>query len=197
MAMSSNGNRGFDREGHSVCYNAYGVFRDTEMYERIFGDEEKLEKGINLLHFKPGGVNSLIQVTNLKDMPKRELRIFVNVPWYFSMLYSMFYFFEFSIQISTFISAFAFFFLDNSKFIRPEDIPVQYGRLSRPSDLQNGPPKPTSKFTVKGGEKVNIQLPSSLAIHNSQLTTVAAGVSLFEIFLTVSKKGEDKQQISK
>jgi hypothetical protein len=76
---------GFDREGHPVCYNHYGVFKDKDMYERIFGDEEKLnkflrwrvqvlEKGIKLLHFKPGGVNSLIQVTDLKDMPKRELR---------------------------------------------------------------------------------------------------------------------------
>lgn len=37
------------------------------------------------------------------------------------------------------------------KFIRPEDIPVQYGGLSLASDLQNGPPKPASEFTVKGG----------------------------------------------
>lgn len=44
------------------------------------------------------------------------------------------------------------------RFIRPEDIPVQYGGLSRPTDLQNGPPKPASEFTVKGGEKVNIQI---------------------------------------
>ena len=48
-----------------------------------------------------------------------------------------------------------FFFF---RFIRPEDVPVQYGGLSRPSDLQNGPPKPASEFTVKGGEKVNIQI---------------------------------------
>lgn len=79
----------YDREGHPVCYNAYGVFRDREMYERIFGDEEKLkkflrwrvqvlERGIKLLHFKPGGVNSIIQVTDLKDMPKRELRVASN-----------------------------------------------------------------------------------------------------------------------
>nr|POF03091.1 patellin-6 [Quercus suber] len=34
----------YDREGHPVCYNAYGVFRDKEMYERIFGDDEKLQK---------------------------------------------------------------------------------------------------------------------------------------------------------
>lgn len=44
------------------------------------------------------------------------------------------------------------------RFIRPENIPVQYGGLSRASDLENGPPKPASEFTVKGGEKVNIQI---------------------------------------
>lgn len=80
---------GFDRKGHPVCYNAYGVFKDKDMYERVFGDDEKLEKflrwrvqvlerGIKLLHFKPGGINSIIQVTDLKDMPKRELRVASN-----------------------------------------------------------------------------------------------------------------------
>ena len=44
------------------------------------------------------------------------------------------------------------------RFISPEDVPVQYGGLSRPGDLQNGPAKPASEFTVKGGEKVNIQI---------------------------------------
>ncbi|EXB99397.1 hypothetical protein L484_016373 [Morus notabilis] len=182
---------GYDREGHPVCYNAYGVFRDKDMYDRIFGDEEKLkkflrwrvqvlERGINLLHFKPGGVNSLIQVTDLKDMPKRELRvasnqilslfqdnypemvarkIFINVPWYFSVLYSVFSPFLTQRTKSKFVISKEGNVAETLyKFIRPEDVPVQYGGLSRPSDLQNGPPKPASEFTVKGGEKVNIQI---------------------------------------
>ncbi|XP_015897403.3 patellin-6 [Ziziphus jujuba] len=182
---------GYDREGHPVCYNAYGVFRDKDMYEKIFGDEEKLkkflrwrvqvlERGIKLLHFKPGGVNSIIQVTDLKDMPKRELRvasnqilslfqdnypemvarkIFINVPWYFSLLYSMFSPFLTQRTKSKFLISKEGNVAETLyKFIRPEDIPVQYGGLSRPSDLQNGPPKPASEFTVKGGEKVNIQI---------------------------------------
>ncbi|XP_062094951.1 patellin-6 [Humulus lupulus] len=183
--------QGYDREGHPVCYNAYGVFRDKDMYERIFGDEDKLkkflkwrvqvlERGINLLHFKPGGVNSLIQVTDLKDMPKRELRvasnqilslfqdnypemvarkIFINVPWYFSMLYSVFSPFLTQRTKSKFVISKEGNVAETLyKFIRPEDVPVQYGGLSRPSDFQNGPPKPASEFTVKGGEKVNIQI---------------------------------------
>ncbi|KAI3447829.1 hypothetical protein Pfo_004494 [Paulownia fortunei] len=182
---------GFDREGHPVCYNAYGVFKDKEMYEKIFGDDEKLkkflrwrvqvlERGIKLLHFKPGGVNSIIQVTDLKDMPKRELRvasnhilslfqdnypemvakkIFVNVPWYFSLLYSMFSPFLTQRTKSKFVISKEGNVAETLyKFIRPENVPVQYGGLSRPSDLLNGPPKPASEFTVKGGEKVNIQI---------------------------------------
>lgn len=182
---------GHDREGHPVCYNAYGVFKDKDMYERIFGDEEKLkkflrwrvqvlERGIELLHFKPGGVNSIIQVTDLKDMPKRELRaasnhilslfqdnypemvarkIFINVPWYFSVLYSMFSPFLTQRTKSKFVISKEGNVAETLyKFIRPENVPVQYGGLSRPDDVHVGPPKPASEFTVKGGEKVNIQI---------------------------------------
>ncbi|KAK9124640.1 hypothetical protein Sjap_014242 [Stephania japonica] len=181
----------YDREGHPVCYNAYGVFKDKEMYERIFGDEEKLkkflrwrvqvlERGINVLHFKPGGVNSIIQVTDLKDMPKRELRVasnqilslfqdnypemvarkvFINVPWYFSMLYSMFSpFLTLRTKSKFVISREGNVAETLYKFIKPENVPVQYGGLSRPGDHDNGPPKPASEFTVKGGEKVNLEI---------------------------------------
>lgn len=44
------------------------------------------------------------------------------------------------------------------RYIRPEEVPVQYGGLSRPGDLESGPSKPASEFTIKGGEKVNIQI---------------------------------------
>ncbi|GJS30425.1 patellin-6 [Tanacetum coccineum] len=182
---------GYDKEGHPVCYNAYGVFKDKEMYEKIFGDNDKLkrflrwrvqvlERGIKMLHFKPGGINSIIQVTDLKDMPKRELRvasnhilslfqdnypemvarkIFINVPWYFSMLYSVFSPFLTQRTKSKFVLSKEGNAAETLyKYIRPEDVPVQYGGLSRPSDLNTGPPKPASEFTVKGGEKVNIQI---------------------------------------
>ncbi|MCL7042942.1 hypothetical protein MKW94_014017 [Papaver nudicaule] len=140
---------GYDKQGHPVCYNAYGVFKDKEMYERIFGDEEKLQKflrwrvqvlerGIKLLHFKPGGINSIIQVTDLKDMPKRELRVASKH------------------ILSLFQDNYLKWLL--SRYIRPENIPIQYGGLSRPGDFQNGSPVPATEFTVKGGEKVNLEI---------------------------------------
>ncbi|KAJ8647670.1 hypothetical protein MRB53_000693 [Persea americana] len=180
-----------DRNGHPVCYNAYGMFKDKDIYERIFGDEEKLkkflrwrvqvlERGINLLQFKPGGVNSIIQVTDLKDMPKRELRVasnqilslfqdnypemvarkvFINVPWYFSMLYSVFSPFLTQRTKSKFVIAREGNVAETLyKFISPENVPVQYGGLSRPDHLQTGPHKRAAEFTVKGGEKVNLEI---------------------------------------
>ena len=35
---------------------------------------------------------------------------------------------------------------------------MQYGGLSRAGDLENGPPKPASEFTIKGGEKVFLEI---------------------------------------
>ncbi|CAN0927623.1 PATL6 [Linum grandiflorum] len=159
--------QGFDREGHPVCYNAYGVFKDKELYEKVFGDDEKLnnflrwrvqvlERGINLLHFKPNGVNSIIQVTDMKDMPKKELRVASN---HIFVLYSMFSPFLTQRTKSKFVISKEGNVAETLyKFIKPEDVPVQCEGLSRPGDLHNDPPKPASEFSIKGGEKVNIQI---------------------------------------
>ncbi|KAI8012708.1 Patellin-3 [Camellia lanceoleosa] len=32
---------GFDKEGHPVCYNAYGEFQNKDLYHNTFSDEEK------------------------------------------------------------------------------------------------------------------------------------------------------------
>ena len=79
---------GFDREGHPVCYNVYGEFQNKELYQKTFSDEEKrmkflrwriqfLERSIRKLDFTPGGVNTIVQVNDLKNSPgpgKWELR---------------------------------------------------------------------------------------------------------------------------
>lgn len=80
---------GHDKEGHPVCYNVYGEFQNKELYNKTFGDEEKrnkflrwriqfLERSIRKLDFNPGGINTIFQVSDLKNSPgpgKRELRI--------------------------------------------------------------------------------------------------------------------------
>ncbi|RWW78911.1 hypothetical protein BHE74_00012819 [Ensete ventricosum] len=188
---------GWDRRGHPVCYNAYGVFKDAAMYERVLGDADKLqrflrwrvqvmERGIRLLHLRPGGVNSIIQVTDLKDMPKRELRAASNhILSLFQDNYPEMVARKVGstaeqvrdrprrqcggdalqvIRSNLLCSSSSLLFADadtNSschRFIRPEFVPVQYGGLSRPGDLQNGPPKPATEFAIKGGEQVNLEI---------------------------------------
>ncbi|KAL9245472.1 hypothetical protein vseg_019119 [Gypsophila vaccaria] len=80
---------GHDREGHPVCYNVYGEFRDKELYTTTFSTEDRrlgflrwrirfLERSIRGLDFGGGGVNTIFQVNDLKNAPgpgKRELRL--------------------------------------------------------------------------------------------------------------------------
>ncbi|KAA3473444.1 patellin-3-like [Gossypium australe] len=79
---------GFDKEGHPVCYNVFGEFRNKELYQKTFSDEEKrqnflrwriqfLEKSIRKLDFRSGGICTIVQVNDLKNSPgpaKWELR---------------------------------------------------------------------------------------------------------------------------
>lgn len=181
----------YDKVGHPVCYNAYGIFRDKELYHKIFGDDEKLkkflrwrvqilERGIKLLNFKPGGVNAMIQITDLKNMPKKELRaasnqilalfqdnypemvarkVFINVPWYFSALYSMLSPFLTQRTKSKFVIAREGKVTETLyKFISPENVPIQYGGLSRPKDVDFGPHKPAAEFSIRAGEKINLEI---------------------------------------
>ncbi|KAJ8493447.1 hypothetical protein OPV22_015168 [Ensete ventricosum] len=108
---------GVDKECHPVCYNIYGEFHNKQLYEKVFGDAEKrqrflkwriqyLEKGIReRLDFTPGGVSSMVQVTDLKNSPRlgkhRQVtkqavtllqdnypefiakKVFINVPWWY------------------------------------------------------------------------------------------------------------------
>lgn len=83
---------GVDKEGHPVCYNAYGEYQNKELYNATFSDEEKrtkflrwriqfLEKSIRKLDFSPDGICTIVQVNDLKNSPgpfKRELRQATN-----------------------------------------------------------------------------------------------------------------------
>ncbi|XP_077253341.1 sec14p-like phosphatidylinositol transfer family protein [Tasmannia lanceolata] len=188
---------GLDREGHPVCYNIYGVFENNELYQKTFGTEEKreqflrwrfqvMEKGIHNLNFKPGGVSSLLQITDLKNAPgpsKKELRfatkqavgllqdnypefvarnIFINVPfWYYA----------FNALVSPFLTQRTkskFVFARPAKvtetllkYIPAEDIPIHYGGMKRENDTEfnigNGG---VSECIVKSGSTETIEIPA-------------------------------------
>ncbi|KAK1436683.1 hypothetical protein QVD17_02465 [Tagetes erecta] len=84
--------QGVDKEGHPVCYNAYGEYQNKELYNETFSTEEKrtkflrwriqfLEKSIRKLDFSPNGICTILQVIDFKNSPgpfKRELRQATN-----------------------------------------------------------------------------------------------------------------------
>ncbi|KAF8388234.1 hypothetical protein HHK36_026900 [Tetracentron sinense] len=184
-----------DKKGHPLCYNIYGAFKDKELYQKTFGTEEKreeflrwriqfMEKGIKKLSFKDGGVNSMVQITDLKNSPGPAMKelgaaskkavlllqdnypefvlrnIFINVPfWYYAchLLFS---------RILTQRTKSKFIFARPSrvaetllKFIAPEHIPVQYGGLKREKDDEFSPANKASELIVKGGDIESIQIP--------------------------------------
>ncbi|KAI4297182.1 hypothetical protein L6164_037081 [Bauhinia variegata] len=188
---------GVDREGHPVCYNVFGVFESEELYRKTFGTEEKrsqflrwrcqlMEKGIQKLNLKPGGVSSLLQINDLKNSPgpsKKELRlatkqalgilqdnypelvaknIFINVPfWYYAL----------NALISPFLTQ-----RTKSKFViaRPakvtetllryipiEEIPVHYGGFKRENDCEfSCQDRAISELTLKAGSTATIEIPA-------------------------------------
>ncbi|KAG6387504.1 hypothetical protein SASPL_152696 [Salvia splendens] len=188
--------KGLDRQGHPVCYNVYGVFADEEIYNRTFGNEggrdrflrwrlQLLEKEILKLDFSPGGISTLLQVNDLKDMPgpsRRDLRhatrdavavlqdnypefvsrnIFVNVPfWYYA----------FNAVLSPFLTQTTknkFVFSRPSrvtetlvKYIAAEEIPIAYGGLLREEDLEFSTKDAASEIVIKPGATECIEIPA-------------------------------------
>ncbi|KAJ9675931.1 hypothetical protein PVL29_024751 [Vitis rotundifolia] len=188
---------GFDRDGHPVCYNVYGEFQNKELYQKTFSDEEKrmkflrwriqfLERSIRKLDFTPGGVNTIVQINDLKNSPgpgKWELRqatkqalqllqdnypefvakqVFINVPWWYLAFYMM---------ISPFLtqrtkSKFVFASPAKSaktlfKYISPEQVPIQYGGLSVDYCDCNpdfGIADPVTEITVKPSTKQTVEI---------------------------------------
>ncbi|KAL4326274.1 hypothetical protein GQ457_11G011320 [Hibiscus cannabinus] len=188
---------GQDRESHPVCYNVYGEFQNKDLYQKAFSDEEKrtkflrwriqfLEKSIRKLDFRPGGVSTVFQVSDLRNSPgpgKREHRlatkqalellqdnypefvakqVFINVPWWYLAFYTMISPFMTQRTKSKFVfagptkSAETLF-----KYIPPEQVPIQYGGLS--VDYCDCNPDfsdadPATEMTVKPGTKQTVEI---------------------------------------
>ncbi|KAK8946944.1 Patellin-5 [Platanthera zijinensis] len=189
---------GQDKESHPVCYNVYGEFQNQELYAKAFSDDEKrdkflrwriqfLEKGIRQqLDFSPQGVSSMVQVTDLKNVPgpgKKELRqatkkalallqdsypefvakqVFINVPWWYlayNRVMSPFF---------TQRTKSKFVFAGPSKsaetlfrYIAPEHVPVQYGGLSKENDSDFSSSDAVTEVVIKPSSKHTIELPAT------------------------------------
>ncbi|KAE8682233.1 Patellin-3 [Hibiscus syriacus] len=188
---------GKDKEGHPVCYNVYGEFQNKEVYQKAFSDEEKrmkflrwriqlLEKSIRKLDFSPGGVNTIFQVSDLKNSPgpgKKELRlatkqalqvlqdnypefvakqVFINVPWWYLAFYTMISPFMTQRTKSKFVIALPAKCAETLfKYIPPEQVPIQYGGLSVDYCYCNpefSDADSATEMTVKPGTKQTVEI---------------------------------------
>ncbi|CAI9114998.1 OLC1v1015831C2 [Oldenlandia corymbosa var. corymbosa] len=187
---------GVDKEGHPVCYNAYGEFQDKEVYQIAFADAEKrskflrwriqfLENSIRKLDFTPDGVNTIVQVNDFQNSPglflfKKDFRqatnqalqllqdnypefvakqVFINVPWWYV---------AYNRVISPFLTQRTkskFVFVGPSKtaetlfkYIAPEQVPVQYGGLSR-DEGEFTVSEPVTEETIKPSSKQVVEFP--------------------------------------
>ncbi|XP_023520386.1 patellin-4 [Cucurbita pepo subsp. pepo] len=188
---------GVDREGHPVCYNVFGVFETEDLYQKTFGTEEKteqflrwrfqvMEKGIQKLDLKPGGVSSLLQINDLKNSPgpvKKELRIatkkavailqdnypefvakniFINVPfWYYALNALLSPFLTQRTKSKIVVARPAKVTETLLKYIPAEEIPVQYGGFKRENDGAFTPEDSgVSELNLKAGSTASIEIPA-------------------------------------
>ncbi|URE01145.1 CRAL/TRIO, N-terminal domain [Musa troglodytarum] len=187
---------GNDKEGHPVCYNVYGEFQNKERYEKAFGDTDKrrkflkwriqyLEKGImEHLHFTPGGISSMVQVTDLRNSPRlgkhRQVtkqavtllqdnypefiskKVFINVPWWYLAVNRMMSPFFTQRTKSKFVfagpskSAETLF-----KYIAPEQVPVAFGGLSKAKDPDFSTADVVTDVSIKPSSKQTIEIPAT------------------------------------
>ncbi|KAL3641449.1 Patellin-3 [Castilleja foliolosa] len=188
---------GVDKEGHPVCYNAFGEFEDKELYNSTFADAEKrdkflkwyiqfLEKNIRKLDFCPDGNSTIVQITDLKNSPglilfKKELRqstnqalqllqdnypefvakqVFINVPWWYLAYNRMISPFLTQRTKSKFVFAGSTRTAETLfKYIAPEQVPAQYGGLSKEGDQDFTTAEPAIEEIIKPSCKHTIELP--------------------------------------
>ncbi|QCD77410.1 4-nitrophenyl phosphatase [Vigna unguiculata] len=213
---------GVDHEGHPVCYNVFGAFESEELYQKTFGTEEKrseflrwrcqmMEKGIQKLNLKPGGVSSLLQINDLKNSPgisNKELRvatkqtvailqdnypemvaknIFINVPfWYYALNALLSPFLTQRTKSKIVVARPNKVTETLTKYIPIEEIPVQYGGFKRENDAEfSSQDGAVSELILKAGSTATVEIPA-LEVGNSvcwDLTVLGWEVSYKEEFV--------------
>ncbi|CAL0334486.1 unnamed protein product [Lupinus luteus] len=187
---------GSDLEGHPVYYNIFGAFESEELYQKTFGTEESrfeylrwrsqlLEKGIQKLNFKPGGVTSLLQINDLKNSPGPykilnaanqavailqdnypemvAKNIIINAPYWYYALNALSSPFLTQRAKSKFVVSHPAKAIETLiKYIPIDEIPIQYGGFKRENDFdfsaQDG--GAVSELTLKGGQTATIEIPA-------------------------------------
>ncbi|KAL2474796.1 Patellin-4 [Abeliophyllum distichum] len=191
---------GVDLQGHPICYNIFGVLDNEEIYQKTLGDEQKreqflrwrvqlMEKGIQKLDFKPGCVNSLVQINDLKNLPgpsKKEVRaavnkavallqdnypefvaknIFINVPFWYFAFHSLLSPFLTQRTKSKLVFARPSKVTETLiKYVPIQEIPIQYGGLKRENDYEfSVSDGEASEVVIKAGSSEVIEMPATEA----------------------------------
>ncbi|KAM6592207.1 patellin-6-like [Cannabis sativa] len=186
-----------DKQGRPLCYHSYEAFKDEKFCRDVFGSQEKfndllrwriqvLEKGIEKLSFKNGGVSSILQIIDLKNSPgpaMKELGMFtkkallllqdnypelihkniiINVPFWYYVVHIL------RSRFLTLKTKQKFVFARSSevtktllKFIAAENIPVEYGGLKRENDKDFSPLDEAAVLKIKGNTTVYVKFPVS------------------------------------
>ncbi|KHN44959.1 patellin-4-like [Glycine soja] len=186
---------GKDREGRPVCYHACEIFKDRRVYKKTFGSDntcdkylrwriQMIEKAVKKLCFREGGVESILQVFDLRNTPmqgtkelnsvsKKALILFQN---YYPeiihkniIVYAPFWFYTSQVLLSGFMNQRnkKKFILARSqkvtqtllKFIAPEHLPTEYGGLRRNNDEDFSPYDKVSELKIKGSTVSKVEFP--------------------------------------
>ncbi|KAK4399463.1 Patellin-4 [Sesamum angolense] len=188
---------GIDRQGHPICYNIFGVLDNEEIYEKTLATEEKreqflrwrvqlMEKGIQELNFKPDGINSLVQINDLKNSPgpsKKEVRaavnkavailqdnypefaaknIFINVPFWYYAFHSLLTPFLTQRTRSKLVFARPSKVTETLlKYVPIQEIPIQYGGIKRDNDFEfSASDGEATEVVIKAGSTQTIEIPT-------------------------------------
>ncbi|XP_023535565.1 patellin-3-like [Cucurbita pepo subsp. pepo] len=145
-----------------------------------------LEKSIRKLDFSPNGISTIVQVNDLKNSPgltKWELRnatkralqlfqdnypefaakqVFINVPWWYLAVNRMISPFFTQRTKSKFVFAGPSKTAETLfKYVTPEQVPVQYGGLSREGEQEFSIDDPVTEVAIKAATKHTVEFPIS------------------------------------
>ncbi|KZV37313.1 patellin-3-like [Dorcoceras hygrometricum] len=151
---------------------------------------QSLEKNVKNLDFSPDGTCTFVQITDLKNSPglillKKELRqatnqalqllqdnypefvakqVFINVPWWYLAYNRMISPFLTQRTKSKFVFAGPTKTTETLfKYIAPEQVPIQYGGLSKEGDQEFTTADPATEEIIKPSSKHTVELPISEA----------------------------------
>ncbi|KAI3899732.1 hypothetical protein MKW92_034510 [Papaver armeniacum] len=183
---------GCDKEGHPVCYNAFGELSGKDLSKKE--DLEKflrwriqfLEKSIRKLDYAPGGICTLVQVNDLKNVRGPFLaelkvakaivtlqdnypefvakQIFINVPWWYLAVNRVISPFLSQRTKSKFVYAGPSKTTDTlCKYIAPERLGVAYGGAYKEGEHEFSIADSVTEITIKPATKQTVEFPVSEA----------------------------------